>query len=418
MKDNKNKFIIIPKLESKHINIIIFVTATTIRNVIPALIKNFASDQYPNNFYSEKCYFDMLSNFVADISVGIYKLITIFSENEKKKDMTSIGVQTKKEMVKKALLILPLIAIIDILAQLCFYSFSFIDDNGDVLVGGKNYEDKLIHEEELFFVVGIDILFRYIFCSIILKSSFYKHHYLSMILTGLGFVPLIFINIKDLVTNNTDKKKDFKKYIIIYLILYIIRAILYSLEDVFNKIALNKLLFRPYELMFYKAVCQIIPLIGISIVAICTGKFYDYYNINVNILGEIFYRFFFIICTIFRTLSLLTIIEQLNPSHLSILKSLEFIFFFIFLTIWNNIKFDNCWKPINFIIELICCIILFLGAAIHNEMIVLNINGYLECTDYYKTEIKPFENVDVNAKDENKNEKTEDSSLLADSINI
>ena len=418
MKDNKNKFIIIPKLESKHINIIIFVTATTIRNVIPALIKNFASDQYPNNFYSEKCYFDMLSNFVADISVGIYKLITIFSENEKKKDMTSIGVQTKKEMVKKALLILPLIAIIDILAQLCFYSFSFIDRNGEVLVGGEKYKSKLIHEEDLFFVVGIDIFFRYIFCSIILKSSFYKHHYLSMILTGLGFVPLIIINIYDLVSNNSDKNNGIINKIIIYLILYIIRIILYSLEDVFNKVALNKLLFRPYELMFYKAVCQIIPLIGISIVAILIGDFDGYYNNNINLLSvEIFYRFAFIICTIFRTISLLTIIEQLNPSHLSILKSLEFIFFFIILTIWNKINYNH-WIPSNFIIELICCIILFLGAAIHNEMIIINIKGYLECTDYYKTEIKPFENVDVNAKDENKNEKTEDSSLLADSINI
>ena len=414
MKDN-NKFIIIPKLESKHINIIIFLIATTIRYVIPKLIKYFAADNHPKDYYKETCYFDMLSNFVADISTGIYKLITIFSGKDKKKDITTIGVQTKKEIIKKALLIIPLIALIDISAQLCLYGFSYCDKKGEILVGGKKYEDKYIHERDLFFVVGIDIFFRYIFCSIILKSNFYKHHYLSMILTGLGFIPLFIINFVDIFKNNSNRETKTKVYIYIYLGLYIIRAILYSLEDVFNKVALNKLLFRPYELMFYKAVFQIIPLIGISIFAINDGNFYDYYQNNINDLtGEIFYRFFFIICTIFRTIALITIIEQLNPSHLSILKSLEFIFFSIILTIWNKIIFEY-WTFINFIIELICCLILFLGAAIHNEMIIINKKGFLECTDYYKTEIKPFDNDDV-AKDENKNEKMEDS-LLGSSIN-
>ena len=51
----------------------------------------------------------------------------------------------------------------------------------------------------------------------------------------------------------------------IYLIQNIFMTIIYSLEDVLNKICLNQLILRPYELMFYKAVFQIIIIIPISI---------------------------------------------------------------------------------------------------------------------------------------------------------
>ena len=45
-------------------------------------------------------------------------------------------------------------------------------------------------------------------------------------------------------------------------------------------------------------------------------------------------------------------------------------------------------------------------------MIIINKFGLFECTDYYKTEIKPFSNVDVNFEDKNKKE---ESSLLGES---
>ena len=409
---NKN-FLIFPKLESKHIYIIIFVISSFLRTVIPSLIEQPGFAKIENDkivYYKEICYFDMLANFISDISVGIYKLITLFKEKEKSnKITTSEGIKTKQNMLRQFFIILPLIALIDICAQLCLYVFSYIDPEG-ITLGIQKNKKAIIRDEDLFFVVAIDILFRYIFSRIILPSTFfYRHHYLSMFLNAIGFVPLIIINIKDLVKNGDDAKFSI---FITFIILYIVRTILYSLEDVYNKKALNKLLLRPYELMFYKALFEIIPIIIVSSISINSPNFSSYidnYLDGTYLAGRLLYRFFFIICNIFRTISLITIIEKINPNSLSILKSLEFIFFFLYLIFKEKI-----WKdPLNIIFESISCIILLLGALIHNEIIIINKWKFLECTDYYKSEIKSFSNVDITNSEEKTNRTQE--SLISES---
>ena len=437
---NKN-FLIFPKLESKHIYIIIFVISSFLRTLIPSLIEipGFGQVFHGNKvYYKEICYFDMLTNFISDLSVGIYKLITLFKEKEKSnKITTSEGIKTKQNMLRLFFQILPLIALIDTCAQLCLYVFSYIDPNGVILGIGKDSENndklKIINEYDLFFIVGIDILFRYIFSRIILNSYFYRHHYLSMALNAVGFVPLIIINMKDLVINYRDAEKkensnDVKFGIFItFIILYIVRTILYSLEDVYNKKALNKLLLRPYELMLYKALFEIIPIIIISSISINAPHFSDYINDNLKndydktddedhplLVGRLLYRFFFIVCNIFRTISLITIIEKINPNSLSILKSLEFITFFIYMVFKEKLwKEDNGHFNVSIIFESISCIILLLGALIHNEIIIINKWKFLECTDYYKTEIKSFSNIDITNSDERNNRAQE--SLISES---
>ena len=425
MEQIKDKFIIFPKLDSKHINIIVFVISSLLRVVVPNLIiqTDFASIENDENhsFFKEICYFDMLTNFIGDISVGFYKIITIFGnkQNQNPNPSTSVEEKTKKEMLKKFFIILPLIAFIDTLAQLCLYSFSFLDNKGIVL--GVGQSKKIIHEQDLFFLVGIDIFFRYIFSLILLKSYFYKHHYLSMLLTFIGFIPLMIINILDLnksMDSDYVEEKNYKLISIYYIILNTIRAILYSLEDVFNKIALNKLLIRPFELMFYKAIFEIIPTIVFTLISKSQEDFSLYTEKHFHdskLFGRILYRLFFIIFNIFRTISLITIIEKLNPNHLSILKSMEFIANFIYIMIWSSIyESDFQISPLNLCIEIFCCLILLLGSIIHNEMIIINKWGLLECTDYYKIEIKGFD-ANLVEENKNKNDKTQDS-LLGESI--
>ena len=62
--------------------------------------------------------------------------------------------------------------------------------------------------------------------------------------------------------------------------------------------------------------------------------------------------------------------------------------------------------------RLLFCIILLVGALIHNEMIIINKWGFYECTNYYKSEIKS-QNVDVNFDEKTKTH--ESSSLLGES---
>ena len=398
MQNNQNnQFLIRFIFEFKHIYILIFAVSSCLRVIIPRIIeKSFAKLKDPSNYNKETSYFDMLANFTGDISVGFYILINLFRNKEKSSITSSEGVKTKKKMLIRFFIYLPLIAFIDFLAQLCLFSYSF-------------FGNTRIHEKDLFFVVIIDIFFRYLFSRIFLKSYFYKHHIVSMVLNSIAFIPLAIINLKDIFTGDEYKESGYIIYI--YLVLFLIMTILYSLEDVFNKIALNKLLLRPYELMFYKAVFQIIGIIVVSL--IMKGKIVDYVKIQFSV-GRIFYRLFFIICNIFRTISLITIIELINPNHLSILKSTEFIGLFIFIMIWSK-TVDN--KEIDFIkiiLESFSLLLLLIGSIIHNEIIIINKWGLLECTDYYKTDIIGFTNIDVNI-EEDKNNKKEDS-LLGDSF--
>ena len=230
---NTDKFLIFPGLEITHIYILIFLVSTLLRFVIPNLVEStFAGvkNMEEKNYYKQICYFDMLNNFIGDFSVGAYMLIKLFKKKQKTK-ITNSGAQTKKGMLRKFFIYLPLIALIDTLAQLCLFSFSYIDSKGYILGVGK--KDKIIHDEDLFFVVIIDIMVRYIFSKILLQSYFYKHHYLSMILNGIGSIPLFIINIKDLIHNYSNRTVPATlSTFSIFLILYIIRTVLYSLEDI------------------------------------------------------------------------------------------------------------------------------------------------------------------------------------------
>ena len=410
---NTDKFLIFPGLEITHIYILIFLVSTLLRVVIPNLVEStFAGvkNMEEKNYYKQICFFDMLNNFIGDFSVGIYMLLKLFKKKQKTKITTS-AVQTKKGMLRKFFIYLPLIALIDTLAQLCLFSFSYIDSKDYILGIGK--KEKIIHDEDLFFVVIIDIMVRYIFSKILLQSYFYKHHYLSMILNAIGSIPLFIINIKDLIHNYSNRTVPATlSTFSIFLILYIVRTVLYSLEDVYNKIALKKLLLRPYELMFYKAAFEIIPIIIVSTISLNDSNFSNYAKDNlrgIHCLSRLFYRLCFIVCNIFRTISLITIIEKISPDHLSILKSMEFIGLFVYFLltqkIWNN-------DIVNIIFASISCIILLVGALIHNEMIIINKWGFYECTNYYKSEIKS-QNVDVNFDEKTKTH--ESSSLLGES---
>jgi hypothetical protein len=278
-------------------------------------------------------------------------------------------------------IILPSIAFINFLAEFCLYIFYYINKSIDFNI--------LIKQEDLFFVIFFDILFRYIFSRIFLNSYFYKHHYLSMLLNFLGFIPLLIIS-----ALNISEKKE-KEKIFIYLFLCLLKIILLSLEDIFIKIALNKLLIRPYQLMLYKALFEVIPLIALSIHAII-NEFSDIEYAFNNIVYFLIYRIIYIILGFFLNYSYITIIELINPNHLSILKSLEFIIIFFNNIIWIFIdKKNEEIKYINFIFEFISCFILLFGALIHNEMIVIKKCGFYECTDYYKTEVKGFSNIEI-----------------------
>ena len=379
--------------------------------MIPKIIQKLDNnDNKPPN--TVIYYFDIVSNFFSYIISSFLIIKDKLKKGYNKEQITtSEGEKTIKNMRRFFFIIIPLIALTDFLGQLCLYFFCRIQSN-------KSEIDKYISQEDLFFIIFFDISFRYIFSRILLKSYFYKHHYLSMILTFIGSIPLLIIAMKNIFEiKNISVQKD---SIIIFIFLYLIRALLFSLEDVFNKIALNKLLLRPYQLMFYKSLFEMIPIIGLSVPEIIKD-FDDFKKIYNNLLGFLLYRGVYIIFGFFLFFAYISIIELVNPNHLSILKSLEFIAFYINNTIWDFIeKEKNDIKYFNYIFEFISCIILLFAALLHNEMIIIKKCGLYECTDYYKTEVKGFSNIDVDFdadKTLTNNDETEDLKIANDSIN-
>ena len=407
----ETKCLICPKLDFKNIYILVFVLTSLFRRLIPKIIQKLDNnDNKPPN--TVIYYFDIVSNFFSYIISSFLIIKDKLKKGYNKEQITtSEGEKTIKNMRRFFFIIIPLIALTDFLGQLCLYFFYRIQSN-------KSEIDKYISQEDLFFIIFFDISFRYIFSRILLKSYFYKHHYLSMILTFIGSIPLLIIAMKNIFEiKNISGQKD---SIIIFIFLYLIRALLFSLEDVFNKIALNKLLLRPYQLMFYKSLFEMIPIIGLSVPEIIKD-FDDFKKIYNNLLGFLLYRGVYIIFGFFLFFAYISIIELVNPNHLSILKSLEFIAFYINNTIWDFIeKEKNDIKYFNYIFEFISCIILLFAALLHNEMIIIKKCGLYECTDYYKTEVKGFSNIDVDFdadKTLTNNDETEDLKIANDSIN-
>ena len=399
----ETKCLICPKLTYKNIYILIFVLASLSRRICQKIILKF--DKNENKLPKTlNFYFDIISNFISHLISGFLFLRDKYIKGYNKKTITTLeGEKALKNMKRFFYIIIPLIALTSFLGQLGLYFYYCFGPN----------LDKYITQEDLFFIIFFDILFRYIFSRILLKSYFYKHHFVSMILTSIAFIPLLIISTKNIIEKGNISEQ--KINIIIFIFLYLIRSLLFSLDDVFTKISLNKLLLRPYQLMFYKALFQIIPVIGLTILEIIK----DYSDIKLiydNLLGFLLYRVAFIILGFFLFLAYISIIELVNPNHLSVVKSLEFIAFYINNIIWDFIEKDKKdIKYLNYIFEFISCFILLFAALLHNEMIIIKKCGLYECTDYYKTEVIRFSNIEVDfEEDKNLTNKEKEGLLIED----
>ena len=180
----EKNFLIFPKPDSKFKYLLIFILCSLIRRSVPRIIEFFfnypvTSDEKELNeinFNINKCYFDLLSNFIGDILAGIMKCI-IKNKNYLENSITSQGVKTKNKMKKIFYFYLPIISLIDFIAQFLLFLFSL------AIPKNKLSQEEIIEDENLYFVVLIDIISRYGFSRVFLQSYFYKHHILAIIIT-------------------------------------------------------------------------------------------------------------------------------------------------------------------------------------------------------------------------------------------
>lgn len=114
-------------------------------------------------------------------------------------------------------------------------------------------------------LVGLDIIIRYVFSRIILKTKMAKHHIFSIIITIIGY------SINSIIDSFVVGIGGIKK-IIIYSLFIFPRAIFFPMEDVINQMLLSKDNLMPHFIMFYRGIIEFIILLIIAIILIVTGK--------------------------------------------------------------------------------------------------------------------------------------------------
>jgi len=422
MEIKKCWFLLIPELSKKYYFIILFLIGSFFRKCIPCILSDYffnlnnnikdneKNDEERLNNQKKEKYFDLICNISSDVLTGIihcylkrkeikdneniYKyrnnINNINDDVEIKKNETNIlniYLIHNDEKPNNSLLfkIIFIISSVDFICQLGFY-FSCIANQNQPIFHNIDY---------LYSFLVIDIVSKYIFSKLVLGTHFYFHHYFSIF---LNIIILLLLFILEL-------KYKIKEYDTPFLILSVIQYVLYSLEDILNKLALKKLkgYIFPESILFYKGLFTLVYFLIFSLIIFPINDIDINIDFNEELVINIFIRIVFIIFNILRSVFLVEVIHTFSEQHMSLLKVLESIILSIYYIIDRLIKNhlnmnhnyfktnnkDNNNKDNNTIdietidlIEIMVCLLLLIISLIHNEIIIINCNKFKKNTKY------------------------------------
>ena len=369
----------IPKLTKKHLLFLGFSISAFLRDWIPTLIgKKKVIEIDP----IQKNYFNIITNIISDLLQGIFvafnkmklrkesNLLTngrlnYHIENNKDKDKDKD--KDNNTSFKSFIIIMIKICVVDFICQFLFLLFSLIYKKDDLILRRNNN-----------YLLIIDILSRFLFCRLILDTYFYKHHIVSMIVNIIIFILVGIFDFHFIFSENGINK-------IIYFCFLILQSILYSLEDVLNKIALSKELLTPYSLLFYKGLLEI-PFLIITTIIVCfiNNPFSIFFDLSPDDKKlALIRRAIFIILNIFRSIFLVQVIDKFSSQFLSILKVLESLFMFLYFLIVGEYDNDTIFgKRIYIYIMPVSFVIIVFTSLVYNEVIVINCCGLEDFTEH------------------------------------
>jgi hypothetical protein len=231
---------------------------------------------------------------------------------------------------------------------------------------------------DLYFLLFFDIFARYIFSRWILKTYFYKHHYLSFILNIIGLIPIAYVDIRN--------KLELEWQYICLVIFASIQLILYSFEDIMNKVAFRTLYILPNTLIFYKGLVQLIYLAIISVLFFWFRL--NYFNYDYDYVFEIRQFFSFVPFNILRTINLVKVIDKFSAQHMTLLKVFETIIYYGYCIsplkkLLNSKSFEIKNIGLAYPLQTIGFLLLLFASLIHNELIIINTPSLKAKTEYY-----------------------------------
>lgn len=376
------KLFIIPKLLRKHIYLLFFLLGALFRVLIPDIftkIKRKQDEQDDSeiidlNYLLTKKYFEIIRNVVSALLLGIPHLLNRMrnrdEEYKKIKQQTYVTNKQKINFIYNdnessripiMLKIIFIIASVDVFCQLAVPIKFIIED--------KILGDEILYADHnhLYFLLFFDIFARYFFSRWILRTYFYIHHYLSFLLNLIGLIPISFVDISVKIFG------DDSKFNFLFVAIISVQLIMYSFEDIMNKVAFRALSILPYTLIFYNGLFQLGYFIIISILFFSFG-FYDFKKIDW--VFEVQYSICFIPFNILRNYYLVEVIDKFSAQHMALLRVTECSIIFIYNKIACNILMSKLNQfhldTFQFTIQCIGFFFLIMSSLIHNEIIIIN----------------------------------------------
>ena len=374
------KFFIIPKFTKKHLYFFMFIFGILLRVFFPDLIKSLNSDTSENQdsleYYLTQKYFEIARNIGSSLLLGIphFYYILVNKYEGRKKNKLSYNTQKvdfiyneQKSYIPNMLKIILVISTVDIICQLLIPLKCIIE--------GKKQNLQHYH---LYFLLCFDIFARYFFSRIILKTYCYIHHKLSFLLNIIGLVPITIIDI----LYKCSLFGDSDTFNLIFIFIISLQLILYSFEDIMNKVAFRSLSILPCTLIFYNGLCEL------GYFAIISILFFTFKCYNQG--QDLYYQFKIFIgyvpFDIIRRIYLIRVIDKFSAQHMTLLKVSEAICIYLYTNIAegrlrNNNNFNL--GPLEYFIQSIGFVILFISTLIHNELIIINHPKLKAKTEYY-----------------------------------
>ena len=391
----KCKFILISKLTNKHKYFLYFLLGSLFRVFIPDILKaKYDKENIDNNslnYLLTQKYIEIMRNIISDLFLGFF---VCFDRIKNKDEKHKRYIQIKKTKSLKinyifnvqssrfplTLKYIFLISVIDIIAQILIPLKYILEDNipGFKILSGET--------NNLYILLFFDIFARYFFSRWLLKTYFYAHHKFSFLLNiiGLFFIGIVEdLGYKSMILYDGDESNK-KKFDLLFISTLSIQIILYSFEDIMNKVAFIRLAILPSTLLFYNGLFLLFYFLLISLLFF---KFdlYDFKN-DFNLIYEIKYSIFFIPFNILRNYNILNVIDKFSAQHMTFLRVSEAIIIFIYVKIaifyeWRNKKSD--YPDYFIIVQSIGFVFLFVSTLIHNEIIIINHPILKAKTQYY-----------------------------------
>ena len=375
MYGQKKKYLLFPKLYSKHLLFLYFFIISCLKKGAQIF---FEKDQRLSIEFIKLYLYDF-GDFLSIIPLLIMKkrMKNEQKDNKIKIQNNDINIQSYyNRTIKKSNCALYrnifIFVYVDFIGQISSVIFYVIQNEQKLIVKQAN-----LNSASIFNIISI-----LLFSICLLHTKVYKHHIFSILINMICFIVLTAIDITRIYNSGENIIIS-----IIYLLVRIFSAILYSAENVIAKIIFLYYYLSTFELLVWKSIIDFFNLIIFTFLFIFIklqdkeGEHKIVFEMIVDVFEEKIYILIFILYMLtnfFYTNMCLKIIDAFSPNHFVISRLLENLAVFIIDLIVNGPGTTG-----DLIIRIISFILLILAALIYNEFLVINICGLSKNTQLF-----------------------------------